>query len=55
MPRCNEGNAFPDERRHDGIDELVDRVLVKEGPDDLTPPIIQMFLPACLHYPMFGR
>jgi hypothetical protein len=36
MPRCNEGNAFPDERRHDGDDELVDRVLVKEGPDDLT-------------------
>lgn len=36
MPRCNEGNAFPDERRHDGDDELVNRVLVKEGPDDLT-------------------
>jgi len=36
MPGCNEGNAFPDERRHDADDELVDRVLVQEGPDDLT-------------------
>ncbi len=36
MPRCNEGNAFSDEHRHDGDDELVNRVLVKEGPDDLT-------------------
>ena len=36
MPRRNEGNTFPDERRHDGDDELVNRVLVKEGPDDLT-------------------
>src|ERR687887_509636 len=36
MPRCNEGNAFPDERRHDGDNELVNRVLVEEGPDDLT-------------------
>ena len=34
----NEGNAFPDERRHDGDDELVSRVLVEEGPDDLTSP-----------------
>ena len=36
MARCNEGNAFADERRHDGDDELVNRVLVKEGSDDLT-------------------
>jgi len=36
MPRCNEGNAFPDERRHYRDNELVNRVLVKEGPDDLT-------------------
>src|SRR5215472_9495912 len=36
MPRCNEGNAFPDECRHDRDDELVNRALVKEGPDDLT-------------------
>ena len=36
MPRRHEGNAFPDERRHDGDDELVNRVLVKEGPDDLA-------------------
>ena len=36
MPRCNEGNAFSDENRHDGDDELVDGVLVKKGPDDLT-------------------
>jgi len=36
MTGCNEGNAFPDQCRHDGDDELVDRVLVKEGPDDLT-------------------
>src|SRR5215471_6277909 len=36
MPRCHEGNAFPDKRRHDGDNELVNRVLVKEGPDDLT-------------------
>ena len=36
MPRRNEGNTFPDERRYDGDDELVNRVLVKEGPDDLT-------------------
>ena len=36
MPRCNQGNAFSDEHRHDGYDELVNRVLVKEGTDDLT-------------------
>jgi len=32
----DEWNAFPDEGRHDGDDELVNRVLVQEGPDDLT-------------------
>src|SRR5205814_4903568 len=36
MPRCNEWNAFADECRNDGDDKLVDRVLVKEGRDDLT-------------------
>src|SRR5438105_1590534 len=36
MPRCKEGNAFPDEAWHDGDDELVNRVLVQEGPDDLA-------------------
>ena len=48
MPRRNEGNAFPDKGRHDAHDELSNRVLVKEGPDDSPPPIIQIFLPACL-------
>jgi hypothetical protein len=36
MPRCKEGNAFTDEGWHDGDDELVNRVLVQEGPDDLA-------------------
>ena len=36
MPRCKEWNAFPDEGWHDGDDELVNRVLVQEGPDDLA-------------------
>jgi len=36
MPRCKEWNAFPDEGWHDGDDELVNRVLVKKGADDLT-------------------
>ncbi len=36
MPRCKEGNAFPNEGRHDGDDELVDRLLVQKGPDDLA-------------------
>src|SRR2546430_9331785 len=36
MPRCKERNAFPDEGWHDGDDELVNRVLVQEGPDDLA-------------------
>ena len=36
MPRCNEGNTFPYEYRHNGDDELVNRTLVKEGPNDLT-------------------
>ena len=36
MPGCNEWNAFPDEHRHDGDDELVDCFFVEEGPDDLT-------------------
>src|SRR2546426_10566142 len=35
-PRCKEGNAFADEGWHDGDDELVNRVLVQEGPDDLA-------------------
>src|SRR2546426_8690219 len=36
MSWCHKGNAFPDEGRHDGEDELVDRVLVEEGGDDLA-------------------
>src|SRR5689334_4717326 len=36
MSRCNKWNALPDERRHDADNELVNRALVKEGPDDLT-------------------
>src|SRR5947209_6818728 len=36
MPRCKEGNAFPDEGWHEGDDELVNRVLVQEGRDDLA-------------------
>src|SRR2546425_3448895 len=36
MPRCKKGNAFPNEGRHDGDDELVDRLLVQKGPDDLA-------------------
>ena len=36
MPRCNKGSAFPDERRHDGDDELFNRVLVQQGPDDIA-------------------
>src|SRR5580700_10080847 len=48
MPRCNEGNAIPDQRRHDGDDELINRVLVKKGADDLTsahhPDVLASFL-----------
>src|SRR5204862_58491 len=36
MPRCEKGNTFPDEGWHDGDDELVNRGLVQEGPDDLA-------------------
>src|SRR5216684_7702367 len=36
MPGCKEGNAFPNEGRHDGDDELVDCLLVQKGPDDLA-------------------
>src|SRR5437868_5835469 len=36
MPRCEEGNAFPDEGWHERDDELVNRVLVQEGRDDLA-------------------
>src|SRR5215467_6604113 len=36
MPRCNEGNAFPYQYRHDVDDELVNCTLVKEGPNDFT-------------------
>src|SRR5215467_13862676 len=36
MPGCNEGSAFPDERRYDADDELVNRILVKKGSDDLA-------------------
>ena len=38
MPRCKEGDAFPDKGGHDGDDEFVNRVLVQEGPDDFPPP-----------------
>jgi hypothetical protein len=33
MPRCNQGNAFTNERWQDGDDELVDRLFVQERPD----------------------
>src|SRR5215470_10071372 len=36
MPRGNQGNTFPDEDRHDGDDELVNRVLVQEGANDVA-------------------
>src|SRR5215469_16414300 len=36
MPRCNKGHTLPDERWHDGDDELVNRGLVQKGADDLT-------------------
>src|SRR5258708_32365744 len=36
MLRRKEGNAFPNEGRHDGDDELVYRLLVQKGPDDLA-------------------
>src|SRR5262249_29505567 len=36
MLRRNEGNAFAEERRHNAEDEFIDRILIEEGPDDLT-------------------
>src|SRR5262249_25403445 len=36
MPRRDEGNTFPDKRRHDANDELINRVLVKKGTDDFA-------------------
>ena len=30
LPGCNQGNALSDERRHDGDDELVNRVHIQE-------------------------
>ena len=36
MPRSDEGNAFPDECRYDGDDELVNRALIEERSYDLT-------------------
>src|SRR5260370_5703520 len=36
MPRCKKRNTFTDEGWHDGDDELVDRGLVQEGPNDLA-------------------
>jgi hypothetical protein len=54
MPRCKEGHAFTDEGWHDGDDELVNRVLVQEGPDDLAsahhPDVL-----ASLRAEAFGR
>src|SRR6187431_3204755 len=54
MPRHEEGNAFPDEDRHDGDDELVDGALVQEGPDDLAsahhPDVL-----ACLRADALGK
>src|SRR5687767_6562275 len=35
MPRRDEGNAIPDEGRHDCDDELVNRVLIEERTDDV--------------------
>jgi len=49
MPRCKQRNTFPEEGWHDGDDELVNRGLVQEGPNVISPPpIIQTFLPACV-------
>ena len=36
MPRRKEWDAFAYEGGHDGDDELVNRALVQEGPDDLA-------------------
>src|SRR5215472_1429974 len=36
MPRCKKGNTLPDKGWHDSDDELVDRGLVQEGPNDLA-------------------
>src|SRR5215467_12950715 len=36
MPRCKKGNTFPDEGWHDSDDELFNRGLVQEGPNDLA-------------------
>src|SRR4026209_2683020 len=35
MPRCNERNPFSDEGWYDGDDELVNRVLIEKGSDDV--------------------
>ena len=37
-PGCKERNACSDEGGHDGDDELVNRVLVQKGGDDLPSP-----------------
>src|SRR5262249_37436981 len=36
MPGCKKRNTFPDEGWHDRDDELINRILVQEGSDDLT-------------------
>ena len=36
MPRCKKGDTFPDEDWHDCDDELINRGLVQERPDDLA-------------------
>jgi len=52
MLRGNEGNALPDQRRHDGDDALINRALVKKGADDLTsahhPDVLAIFLTKAL-------
>jgi len=37
MPRCKKGNTFPNEDWHDCDDELINRSLVQERPDDFAP------------------
>src|SRR5215469_11797942 len=48
MPRCKKGNTFPNEGWHDGDDELVNRGLVQEGPDDLASAHHPDVLPSLL-------
>lgn len=48
MSRCEKANAFADEGRDNGDDELVNRSSSRKDPMISPPPIIKMFLPVCL-------